>query len=163
MRSLLGMGALALALPLAASAAEPVQRYALLVGHNQGGGDRATLRYAHTDAQALHGVLTGLGGVDTGSAELLLSGNNRWEKRAPMAAAPACGRFGCAAHFACADQENIVRQSARFAIFNKCRHGMVKWFDDQLLPFRHGYVIRVRMKVPYELRVNRNETTAGLA
>ncbi len=70
MRALLGGMLLSLALP--SWAAEPVQRFALLVGHNQGGGDRVTLRYAHTDAQALQGVLTGLGGVDTGEARLLL-------------------------------------------------------------------------------------------
>lgn len=57
---------------LPAAAAEPVQRYALLVGHNQGGGERATLRYAHTDAEAVREVLTGLGGVAPHAAQLLL-------------------------------------------------------------------------------------------
>jgi len=55
-----------------AVAAEPVRRYALLVGHNEGGEGRATLRYAHRDAEQLHQVLTGLGGVDVRRASLLL-------------------------------------------------------------------------------------------
>ncbi|MFH1466913.1 MAG: caspase family protein [Pseudomonadota bacterium] len=51
---------------LAASQGQPglaVHRFALLVGSNDGGPERVTLRYAHTDAQAMGEVLTELGGV----------------------------------------------------------------------------------------------------
>lgn len=40
-----------------------VQRFAVIVGANAGGKDRALLRYASTDAAALQAVLTRLGGV----------------------------------------------------------------------------------------------------
>jgi hypothetical protein len=40
-----------------------VQRYAMVVGSNDGGADRIQLRYAHSDAQALSQVLEDLGGV----------------------------------------------------------------------------------------------------
>lgn len=40
-----------------------VQRFAVIVGANAGGKDRARLRYAATDAAALQSVLTRLGGV----------------------------------------------------------------------------------------------------
>jgi uncharacterized caspase-like protein len=60
----LGLG---LASPgFAASGDEPglaVHRFALLVGSNDGGPERVTLRYAHSDAQAMGDVLTELGGV----------------------------------------------------------------------------------------------------
>jgi hypothetical protein len=46
-----------------ADAAEPLRRHALLVGANDGGADRATLRYAHRDAESMSDVLTTLGGV----------------------------------------------------------------------------------------------------
>lgn len=42
-----------------------VQRFAVIVGANAGGKDRAQLRYASTDAAALQSVLTQLGGVES--------------------------------------------------------------------------------------------------
>ncbi|MEN0065087.1 MAG: caspase family protein [Myxococcota bacterium] len=47
-----------------AQASDAVRRYALLVGANDGGGERVSLRYAHTDADSMGSVLTELGGVD---------------------------------------------------------------------------------------------------
>ncbi|MEZ4235053.1 MAG: caspase family protein [Myxococcota bacterium] len=41
-----------------------VARYALLVGANDGGSERVTLRYAHDDAHQMATVLADLGGVD---------------------------------------------------------------------------------------------------
>ena len=55
-----------------AHAADASRRYALLVGANDGGPDRTTLRYAHRDAQAMSDVLVELGGVDIGDRTLLL-------------------------------------------------------------------------------------------
>lgn len=60
--------ALALLGGLPAQAAEdkagPIRRFALIVGANDGGSERVTLRYAQSDAQAFVDVLTELGGVD---------------------------------------------------------------------------------------------------
>jgi hypothetical protein len=53
----------ALALLGIAEGAEPLRRHALLVGANDGGPGRPTLRYAHRDAEAMADVLTTLGGV----------------------------------------------------------------------------------------------------
>ncbi len=55
----------------AAWAAEPLQRYALIVGANAGGGDRPELQYAVTDAERFARVLADLGGVSPGNAILL--------------------------------------------------------------------------------------------
>jgi len=44
----------------------PVRRFALLVGANDGGGDRVRLRYANSDADAIAEVLRDLGGVGAG-------------------------------------------------------------------------------------------------
>ncbi|MFT4625760.1 MAG: hypothetical protein ACI8PZ_004431 [Myxococcota bacterium] len=55
----------------AASEVEAVRRFALLVGHNDGGPERPVLRYAHTDATAMHDVLVELGGVDIEDARQL--------------------------------------------------------------------------------------------
>lgn len=46
-----------------AQPAEPVRRFALVAGANDGGRARVTLRYAGTDASAVASVLTQLGGV----------------------------------------------------------------------------------------------------
>jgi hypothetical protein len=46
-------------------------RYALLVGTNDGGPDRATLRYAHQDADAMGQVLGTLGGVSADRSRTL--------------------------------------------------------------------------------------------
>ncbi|MBX2803105.1 MAG: caspase family protein [Myxococcales bacterium] len=55
-----------------ASAGEAVRRHALLVGANDGGGERVTLRYAHDDARSMSDVLTQLGGVSGVDRTLLL-------------------------------------------------------------------------------------------
>ena len=68
--SLIPFAALTLGLagPSVAEAAEgptiAVQRFAMVVGSNDGGPDRVQLRYAHSDALALGDVLVDLGGVD---------------------------------------------------------------------------------------------------
>ena len=59
------------AFPSAAWSAGPLQRYALIVGANAGGGDRPQLRYAVTDAERFARVLVDLGGVSPGNAILL--------------------------------------------------------------------------------------------
>lgn len=58
--------------PPATSAQGPgMRRIALLVGANQGGGDRVRLRYATRDAETLSRVLHELGGVQPEDTELL--------------------------------------------------------------------------------------------
>ncbi len=68
-RSALCSAILSLGLGLSAAVSEPaladsgVRRFALVVGANDGGPERATLRYAETDARTVAGVMTELGGV----------------------------------------------------------------------------------------------------
>jgi hypothetical protein len=67
-------GALALALLLATAAqAEPMRRFALVVGNDEGGSDTRPLRYAQEDARKMHGLLARLGGVSPTDARLLLN------------------------------------------------------------------------------------------
>ena len=49
-----------------------LRRMALIVGANNGGRDRVTLKYAHTDARAFARVMRELGGVQQGDITLLL-------------------------------------------------------------------------------------------
>lgn len=58
------ISALALSLLLAQAPPVTLRRFALVVGANDGGGERVTLRYANSDARAMSKVLTQLGGVD---------------------------------------------------------------------------------------------------
>ena len=58
-------------LPVPASAAGPLQRYALVIGANAGGGDRPLLRYAVSDAERFARVLVEVGGVAPGDAIVL--------------------------------------------------------------------------------------------
>jgi hypothetical protein len=51
---------------------QELRRYALLVGHNDGGEGRTPLRYAHEDAEQMAEVLTALGGVAPEHHQLLL-------------------------------------------------------------------------------------------
>ncbi len=66
-RLAIGIIALGLTGPSVAVAADgptvAVHRFAMVVGSNDGGPNRVTLRYAHSDAQALGQVLSDLGGV----------------------------------------------------------------------------------------------------
>ena len=55
----------------AEGASGPIRRFALVVGANDGGSDRVTLRYAQDDARAFLDVLTDLGGVDARDAIVL--------------------------------------------------------------------------------------------
>ena len=57
---------------LPAGAADEVSRFALLVGANDGGAERVTLRYAHNDAVGMADIMTELGGVSTANEVLLL-------------------------------------------------------------------------------------------
>lgn len=50
-----------------------VKRYAILVGANDGGDERAILRYAETDAKMVADVLFDIGGIDPSSSILLLN------------------------------------------------------------------------------------------
>ena len=68
--------ALTLLLPLPTRAADPptlvpLTRWALVVGANDGGGDRTRLRFAGADAQAFADVMTGFGGIDRSRAVIL--------------------------------------------------------------------------------------------
>src|SRR5262249_50619207 len=54
--------------PARAWCAEPLQRYALVVGANSGGSDRARLQYAIADAERFARVLVELGGVSPANA-----------------------------------------------------------------------------------------------
>ncbi|MCB9740126.1 MAG: caspase family protein [Deltaproteobacteria bacterium] len=67
----LGWVLLTLALPWTASATEPLRRFALVVGSNVGGEDRATLRFANSDAEAMARVLVRFGGVAKSDLMLL--------------------------------------------------------------------------------------------
>src|SRR5690349_5912935 len=59
--------------PVGALGTEPnSQRFALLIGANDGGEGRETLRYAVSDARSVHRVLTELGGTATPDALLLV-------------------------------------------------------------------------------------------
>ncbi len=57
---------------VASAGAQEVHRYALLVGTNEGGAERATLRYAHSDAEVMADILETLGGVSADRSLLLL-------------------------------------------------------------------------------------------
>jgi len=50
-----------------------VKRYAILVGANNGGEERAILRYAETDAQMVADVFSDLGGIENNDSLLLLN------------------------------------------------------------------------------------------
>ncbi len=50
-----------------------VKRYAILVGANNGGDERAILRYAETDAQMVADVFSDLGGIENNDSILLLN------------------------------------------------------------------------------------------
>ncbi len=49
-----------------------VRRYALVIGANDGGPERATLRYAETDARTVASVMTELGGVQPSDRVVVL-------------------------------------------------------------------------------------------
>ena len=65
-----------LATPVIAWAEPPgdmgLKRFAIIVGANDGGRERITLRYAGTDAQSVAGVLQELGGVDRDNSMVLI-------------------------------------------------------------------------------------------
>jgi hypothetical protein len=64
---------LALAFAFSPASAAPQHRFALLAGNDLGGSDTRPLLFASQDARRLHGVLTQLGGVAAGDAELLIN------------------------------------------------------------------------------------------
>ncbi|WP_163999323.1 caspase family protein [Pyxidicoccus caerfyrddinensis] len=73
--SLLLLPALASAAPASnAGSSQPVRRFALLVGVNDGGPGRAKLRYAVTDARSFGDVLEELGGVQPQDRMMLMEG-----------------------------------------------------------------------------------------
>lgn len=55
-----------------AAQAQPLHRFALVVGNDEGGADTRPLRFARDDARKLHGLLLRLGGVEGADARLLL-------------------------------------------------------------------------------------------
>ena len=65
--------ALLFALLLASAAqAQPLHRFALVVGNDEGGADTRPLRFARDDARKLYGLLLRIGGVESSDARLLL-------------------------------------------------------------------------------------------
>lgn len=60
------------AAPVLAGQGDTVRRFALVIGANDGGTERARLRFAQSDAKAVAGVLVELGGVAPADAEVLL-------------------------------------------------------------------------------------------
>jgi hypothetical protein len=66
------LAGLALAQAPEEQSSQELRRYALLVGHNDGGEGRTPLRYAHQDAEQMAAVLTELGGVAPEHHQLLL-------------------------------------------------------------------------------------------
>mgnify|MGYP000029442951 CR=1 FL=1 len=64
---------LALAIMLSPASGATQRRFALLAGNDRGGPDTRPLLYASQDARRLHAVLTQLGGVSSGDAELLIN------------------------------------------------------------------------------------------
>lgn len=52
-----------------------VKRYAILVGANDGGDERAILRYAETDAKTIAAVFSDIGGIENNNSILLLNPN----------------------------------------------------------------------------------------
>jgi len=67
------------------------------------------------------------------------------------------------AHLTAADQQNIIGQSLLLTIFDERRNRVIERFDDQLIAFGNRDVVNVRVKVPDEFRMDRDETTASLA
>lgn len=63
---------LAAALPARAENTQPIRRFALVAGANDGGSGRIRLRYANSDAGAVARVLEELGGVSPGDRVLLV-------------------------------------------------------------------------------------------
>jgi hypothetical protein len=63
--------ALAATLAPSAAAAQTLERFALVVGANNGGGDRARLRYAVTDAERFARVMGEIGGVSEANETIL--------------------------------------------------------------------------------------------
>jgi hypothetical protein len=55
--------------------AEGLHRFAVIVGNDTGGADTRPLLYARADARKVHDILTRLGGVAAGDAQLLLDGS----------------------------------------------------------------------------------------
>ncbi|MCI0669336.1 MAG: caspase family protein, partial [Myxococcaceae bacterium] len=55
--------------------AQPVRRFALVVGNDRGGAGTHPLLYAHEDARKVHGILVRVGGVPSADAVLLLEGS----------------------------------------------------------------------------------------
>ena len=64
--------ALAVSPASAQSGSQVTRRFALIVGANNGGRERAILRYAQRDARTVAAVLEQLGGVDRSDRLLLL-------------------------------------------------------------------------------------------
>lgn len=56
-----------------AAEAEPLRRFALVAGNDEGGADTRPLRFAREDARRMHALLLRLGGVEPGDSRLLLN------------------------------------------------------------------------------------------
>jgi hypothetical protein len=54
-----------------------IERYALIVGANDGGGNRPILRYANSDAVAFHRVLTNIGGIAEENSVVVLNSTKK--------------------------------------------------------------------------------------
>jgi hypothetical protein len=120
--SLLLLPALAVAAPASgAASSQPVRRFALLVGVNDGGPGRAKLRYAVTDARAFGDVLEELGGVQPQDRLMMMEGG-RAEFEAALArfkgmisAAKGGGRTEALVYYSGhSDEAGLLLQKDRF-------------------------------------------------
>jgi hypothetical protein len=69
--------AIVAAQPRARAASQPIERFAIVIGSNQGGAGRSPLRYAQADAQSMWRVLGQLGGMQAPDSVLLLDPQRR--------------------------------------------------------------------------------------
>lgn len=115
--------ALTLLLPSVAGADVGTRRFAVLAGSNDGGGGRVELRYAHTDAEALAGLLQGMGGVSVEDTRMLLGVDRDGidaalsEVRGEIEATRAAGRraelvFYYSGH---SDEDGLLPEGTRYA------------------------------------------------
>lgn len=69
--------ALLLAITVATSVlADPVRRFAVIAGNDEGGDGTRPLYYARDDAKKIHDILSRIGGVESGDATLVLNGSS---------------------------------------------------------------------------------------
>src|ERR1051326_8522003 len=66
-----------------------------------------------------------------------------------------------ATHFAAADKQDFVSQSARLAVFDERRDRVIERGDYCLLPRANRDIVHIRVKIPDKFRVDCDESAAG--